>query len=99
MTARGARTFSDRRPTEVAAGPVSALAWLFQGAMATIFSGRSLMVFKTGLRVLGYMAMPQFWMDRWLERHPMTHRVASGFCVPAVKPGDENRLLKPYVAS
>jgi len=82
----------------VVAGPASALAWLFQETMAMIFSGRSLVLYKIGLRIFGYLAMPLSWMDRWLERHPMAHRAASAFAVLALKPADESRPQENPVA-
>ena len=82
----------------VVAGPASALAWLFQETMAMIFSGRSLVLYKIGLRVFGYLALPLSWMDWWLERHPMAHHAAAAFAILAIKPADENRPQENHAA-
>jgi hypothetical protein len=82
----------------VVAGPASALAWLFQGAMAMIFSGCSLVLYKIGLRAIGYLAMLLSRMDRWLERHPMAHRAAAALAILALKPADENRPQENHAA-
>jgi SAM-dependent methyltransferase len=82
----------------VVAGPASALAWLFQETMAMIFSGRSLVLYKIGLRVFGYLAFPLSWMDWWLEQHPMAHRAASAFAILALKPAGENRPQENHAA-
>ena len=69
----------------VAAGPASALAWLFQESMALLFSFRSPLLYKIGLRIFGYIAFPISWLDFFLEDHPLAYQGACGFAVVAVK--------------
>ena len=71
--------------SQVIAGPASALAWIFQETMAMVFSLRSDILYRIGLRVFGYLALPISWMDIVLEGHPMARQAASGFSVLAVK--------------
>ena len=71
--------------SQVIAGPASALAWIFQETMAMVFSLRSNILYRIGLRVFGYLALPISWMDIVLEGHPMARQAASGFSVLAVK--------------
>jgi SAM-dependent methyltransferase len=69
----------------VAAGPASALAWQFQATMAMLFSFGSDLLYRVGLRVFGWLAVPLSWFDVVLERHPMAWHAASGYAVVAVK--------------
>jgi SAM-dependent methyltransferase len=69
----------------VAAGPASALAWMFQETMALFFSLGNELVYKIALRVFGYLAMPLSWMDIRLERHPMAYQAACSYAVVAQK--------------
>lgn len=71
--------------SQVIAGPASALAWAFQETMAMLFSLRRDFLYRLGLRVFGYLALPISWMDIVLERHPMARQAASGFSILAVK--------------
>jgi SAM-dependent methyltransferase len=70
----------------VAAGPASALAWLFQETMALLFSFRILFLYKIGLRIFGYFAIPISWLDLFLENHPLAYQGACGYAVVVVKP-------------
>jgi SAM-dependent methyltransferase len=69
----------------VAAGPASALAWLFQKSLALLLSFRTPFLYKIGLRVFGYIAFPIAWLDFFLENHPLAYQGACGFAVVAVK--------------
>ena len=69
----------------VTAGPASALAWMFQETMAMLLSFHSVLLYKIGLRIFGYLSVPISWMDALLERHPMAQQAASGFGVTALK--------------
>jgi SAM-dependent methyltransferase len=69
----------------VVAGPASALAWQFQETMAMLFSFNSNVLYKIGLRVFGWLAMPLSWLDILLERNPMAWHAASGYALTAVK--------------
>jgi SAM-dependent methyltransferase len=74
----------------VAAGPASALAWLFQETMALLFSFRTPFLYKVGLRIFGYFALAISWLDLFLENHPLAYQGASSYAVAAVKaPGPE----------
>jgi SAM-dependent methyltransferase len=69
----------------VVAGPASALAWQFQETMAMLFSFGSEVLYRVGLRVFGWLAVPLSWCDVALERHPMAWHAASGYAVVATK--------------
>ena len=69
----------------VAAGPASALAWQFQETMAMLFSFNSEVVYKIGLRIFGWLAIPISWLDMLLEKNPMAWHAASGYALVAVK--------------
>lgn len=69
----------------VAAGPASALAWLFQETMALLFSFRKPFLYKIGLRIFGYLAIPISWLDLFLENHPLAYQGACSYAVVAVK--------------
>ncbi len=69
----------------VAAGPASALAWLFQETMALLFSFRTPFLYKTGLRVFGWLAIPISWLDLFLENHPLSYQGACSYSAVAVK--------------
>jgi SAM-dependent methyltransferase len=69
----------------VAAGPASALAWLFQETMALHFSFRTPFLYKIGLRFFGYLAIPISWLDLFLENHPLAYQGACSYAVAAVK--------------
>ncbi|GJL65832.1 MAG: hypothetical protein NPIRA05_08030 [Nitrospirales bacterium] len=75
----------DMGECEVVAGPASALAWQLQETMAMLFSFRSHMLYKVGLRVFGWLAIPVSWLDRILEQHPFAWHAASGYAVVGVK--------------
>ena len=70
----------------VTAGPGSAFAWQFQETMAMLFSFDSEVVYKIGLRVFGWLAIPISWLDMLLEKNRMAWRAASGYALVAVKP-------------
>ena len=78
------RTF-DVIEFHVVAGPASALAWQFQETMAMLFSLNSNVLYKIGLRVFGWLAVPLSWLDILLERNPMAWHAASGYALTAVK--------------
>jgi SAM-dependent methyltransferase len=67
------------------AGPASALAWLVQETMAMLFSFQNEFIYKIGLRVFGWIAIPLSWFDILLERNPMAWHAASGYALVAVK--------------
>ena len=69
----------------MAAGPASALAWQFQETMAMLFSFNSEVVYKIGLRIFGWLAIPISWLDMLLEKNPMAWHAASGYALVAVK--------------
>jgi SAM-dependent methyltransferase len=69
----------------VVAGPASALAWLFQETMAMLFSFHNELIYKLGLRVFGWIAIPLSWLDILLERNPMAWHAASGYAIESVK--------------
>jgi len=69
----------------VTAGPGSALAWQFQETFAMLFSFNSEVVYKIGLRIFGWLALPISWLDMLLEKSPMAWRAASGYALVAVK--------------
>lgn len=70
---------------QVVAGPGSALAWQFQETMAMLFSVRSLFLYRIGLRIFGWLAIPLSWLDLALEQHPLAWHAASGYAVVGVK--------------
>jgi len=78
------RTF-DLIEFHVVAGPASALAWQFQETMAMLFSLHKEVLYKVGLRVFGWLAVPLSWLDMLLERNPMAWHAASGYALVAVK--------------
>jgi len=63
----------------IVAGPASALAWIFQQTMAMLFSFNRPLLYKIGLRLFGWIAVPISWLDVLLEKHAMASRAASGF--------------------
>lgn len=63
----------------VIAGPATALAWQLQETISMLVSFGSTNVYKIGLRVFGYLAVPVSWLDVVLERHPMAWRGASAY--------------------
>jgi SAM-dependent methyltransferase len=69
----------------VTAGPGSAFAWQLQETLAMLFSFNSSILFKIGLRIFGWLAVPFSWLDMLLEKHPMAWRAASGYSLVAVK--------------
>jgi SAM-dependent methyltransferase len=71
---------------DVVAGPASALAWQFQETMAMLFSFNNVMLYKIGMRIFGWLAIPISWLDILLEKNPMAWRAASGYALVAVKP-------------
>ena len=75
----------------VVAGPASALAWQFQATMAMLFSFGSELLYRVGLRVFGWLAVPLSWLDVALERHPMAWHAASGYAVVAIKNAEDRR--------
>lgn len=70
---------------QVVAGPGSALAWQFQETMAMLFSFRSQILYKVGLRIFGLLAVSVSWLDWVLERHPLAWKAASGYAIVGVK--------------
>lgn len=70
----------------VATGPASALAWMFQETLALLFSFRNETLYKIGLRVFGWLAVPISWLDFFLEKHPEAKSIASGFALLLKKP-------------
>jgi SAM-dependent methyltransferase len=71
---------------KVATGPASALAWMFQETLALLFSFRNETLYKIGLRVFGWLAVPISWLDFFLEKHPRAESIASGFALVLKKP-------------
>jgi SAM-dependent methyltransferase len=69
----------------VTAGPGSALAWQFQETLSILFSFNKEILYKIGLRIFGWLAMPISWLDMLIEKSPMAWRAASGYAVVAVK--------------
>jgi hypothetical protein len=69
----------------VTAGPGSALAWQFQETLAILFSFNSRVLYKIGLRIFGWLAIPISYLDILLEKNPMAWHAASGYAVVAVK--------------
>ena len=69
----------------VVAGPASALAWQFQETMAMLFSFNKQILYRIGLRVFGWLAIPISWLDILLENNTMAWRAASGYSLIAVK--------------
>jgi len=65
----------------VASGPASALAWIVQETLAMLFSFGSTVLYKVGLRLFGWLAIPLSWLDLILERHPQAWRIASGYMI------------------
>jgi hypothetical protein len=63
----------------------SALAWQFQETMAMLFSLNNKALYKIGLRIFGWLAVPLSWLDIMLERNPMAWHAASGYALTAVK--------------
>ena len=43
-------------------------------------------LYKSGLRIFGWLAVPLSWLDVLLEKNPMAWRAASGYALVAVKP-------------
>ena len=75
----------DVKEVNTVAGPASALAWQFQETMAMLFSLNNEVLYKVGLRVFGWLAVPLSWLDILLERNPMAWHAASGYALTAVK--------------
>jgi len=75
----------DVKSVNVVAGPASALAWQFQETMAMLFSFNSEVLYKIGLRIFGWLAVPLSWLDILLEKNPMAWRAASGYALVALK--------------
>ncbi|MFH2076779.1 MAG: class I SAM-dependent methyltransferase [Pseudomonadota bacterium] len=73
----------------IVAGPASALAWQIQETAALFFSFRSELLYKIGLRIFGWMAIPISWLDIFLEQHPHAGHAASGFALIAMKPMED----------
>lgn len=71
---------------EVVAGPASALAWQFQETMAMLFSMKNELLYKIGLRIFGWLAVPISWLDVILEKNAWGWHAASGFALLAAKP-------------
>ena len=70
----------------VTAGPGSAFAWQFQETLAMLFSFKSEIFYKIGIRIFGWLAIPISWLDLLLEKNPLAWRAASGYAVVAEKP-------------
>jgi len=75
----------DVKSVDVVAGPASALAWQFQETMAMLFSLNNKILYKAGLRIFGWLAVPLSWLDILLEKNHMAWRAASGYALVAVK--------------
>jgi hypothetical protein len=58
---------------------------MFQDAMAMLFSFNTKILYKIGLRVFGWMAVPISWMDIILENNSMAWHAASGYAIVAEK--------------
>ena len=71
---------------EVVAGPGSALAWQFQATMAMLFSMNKEVLYKIGLRIFVWIAVPISWLDVILEKNLWGWDAASGFALLATKP-------------
>ncbi|MBI4621314.1 MAG: class I SAM-dependent methyltransferase [Desulfobacterales bacterium] len=69
----------------IVAGPASAFAWQFQETMAMLFSMNNEILYKIGLRIFGWLAIPVSWLDILLEKKQMAWHAASGFALVAVK--------------
>ena len=69
----------------IVAGPASALAWLLQETFAMLFSFHNELLYKLGLRLFGWLAIPVSWLDVLLERNPAAWHAASGYALVAVK--------------
>jgi len=50
-----------------------------------LFSFNNVILYKIGLRIFGWLAVPLSWLDVLLERNPMAWRAASGYALVAVK--------------
>jgi SAM-dependent methyltransferase len=83
--------------TPFVAGPASALAWLFQETFATLFSFHNQILYKIGLRLFGWLALPLSWLDMLLERNPMAWHSASGYSLLAVKRQPAERKEEKFV--
>jgi hypothetical protein len=58
---------------------------MVQETMALLFSFNNEVVYKIGLRLFGWIAVPVSWLDILLETKPMAWHAASGFALTAVK--------------
>ena len=70
----------------VASGPASALAWILQQTLAMLFSFGSTFLYKAGLRIFGWLAVPLSWFDLFLEGNPQAWRIASCYMLLLRKP-------------
>ena len=70
---------------DIVAGPATALAWQFQETMAMLLSFGNTSLYKIGLRIFGWFAVPLSWLDIILEKNPVAWRAASGYALIAVK--------------
>lgn len=75
----------DIQEINVVCGPATALAWIFQESMAMLFSLKNEVLYKIGLRIFGWLAVPISWLDIILESDPMAWHAASGYAVVAEK--------------
>lgn len=75
----------DVREVNVVAGPASGLAWQFQEVVAMLFSFNNEVLYKIGLRIFGWLAVPLSWLDVLLEGNAMAGHAASGFSLVALK--------------
>jgi len=73
----------------VVTGPASALAWMLQENLALLFSFRNETLYKIGLRIFGWLALPVSWLDIILEKDPRAESIASGFALVLRKPRDK----------
>ena len=71
---------------DIVAGPASALAWQVQETLAMLFSFNNTVLYKIGLRIFGWLAIPISWLDMLLEKNLMAWRAASGYALVAEKP-------------
>ena len=70
---------------QLVAGPGSALAWQFQETMSMLFSFHTDLLYRVGLRIFGWLAVPLSWLDMVLEHHPRAWHAASGYAVVGMK--------------
>ena len=70
---------------QLVAGPGSALTWQFQEIMSMLFSFHTDLLYRMGLRIFGWLAVPLSWLDMIFENYPMAWHAASGYAVVGMK--------------